>query len=93
MTSVSWVSGMRYEGAILDWRGSRRSVMSHMRMWKLRLAVEVERHMAFHPLYLRRTGVFVVAAVVVGTTIEVAGPFVLVGTAMLLDRLATNSKC
>lgn len=40
--------------------------------------------MSLHTLDLRWTAVFVVAAVIVGTTIKVARTFVLVGTAMLL---------
>ncbi len=53
-----------------------------VRIWSL--AVEVERHtMGLHALYLRWTAVFVVAVVVIGTTVEVARTFVLVGAAML----------
>lgn len=89
MASVHGVSGMRYEGAVLDWRRSRSCVMSHVRIWKGRLAVEVERHMGLHALYLRRrTAVFVIAAVLVGTAVEVARSFVLVRSAMLFDPLA-----
>lgn len=84
MTSMDRVCWMWYKRTILDWRRSRRSVMSDVwvRIWSL--AVEVERHtMGLHALYLRGTAVFVVAAVVIGTTIEVARTFVLVGAAML----------
>jgi len=63
--------------------------MSHVRMWERRLAVEVERHVGFHDLDLRWASIFVIAAVVIGAAIEVAGAFVLIGTAMLRDWLAT----
>lgn len=65
--------------------------MPHVRRWKRWLAVEGERHMVLHALYLRRTAVFVIAAVLIGTTVEVARPFVLVGSAVLLEPLV-NAK-
>lgn len=84
MTSMDRVSWMWHKRTILDGRRSRRSVMSDVwvRIWSL--AVEVERYtMGLHALDLRWTAVFVVAAVVIGTTVEVTRTFVLVGAAML----------
>jgi hypothetical protein len=45
--------------------------------------------MSLHSLDLGWGAIFVVTAVLVGTTIEVAGPLVLIWTAMLVNELAT----